>query len=453
MADFTVAEVCTATKGLSRGGMEGARFQGVCTDTRTVQPGNLFIALTGERFDGHEFIRQAIEKGAAGVVISKQVVALPEGIAVIVVENTLKALQDLAQFHRRRFQIPVIVITGSNGKTTTKDLTAAILASKLRVLKTEANFNNEIGLPRTLLNMTSEHQVAVVEMGMRGPGEIDELAKIAEPTAGIVTNVGETHIELLGSLDNIAAAKAELVEAVPPEGFVALNADNKYVQAMSSKASGRVILYGMNEPCQVQAYQIETEGLQTSFMCRCHGVTFPLSLPMVGLHNVYNTLAAVAVAWELGLRADDIQMGLAHFQPSSMRQQIERVGEYVIINDAYNASPLSMAGAIATLQQVAAGRSIAVLGDMLELGEVAVEAHRRIGQTAGQCGVDAVVTVGPLAAHIAAAAREAGVKETLSYQKHDEAGAALQRILQPGDTILLKGSRGMKMEKILEMLG
>ncbi|HAK74292.1 MAG TPA: UDP-N-acetylmuramoyl-tripeptide--D-alanyl-D-alanine ligase, partial [Sporomusaceae bacterium] len=166
MADFTVAEVCTATKGLSRGGMEGARFQGVCTDTRTVQPGNLFIALTGERFDGHEFIRQAIEKGAAGVVISKQVVALPEGIAVIVVENTLKALQDLAQFHRRRFQIPVIAITGSNGKTTTKDLTAAILASKLRVLKTEANFNNEIGLPRTLLNMTSEHQVAVVEMGM-----------------------------------------------------------------------------------------------------------------------------------------------------------------------------------------------------------------------------------------------------------------------------------------------
>lgn len=453
MADFTAAEVCAATKGLSRGGVEGDRFQGVCTDTRTVQPGNLFIALTGERFDGHEFIKQAIEKGAAGVVISKQEMVLPEGIAVIVVENTLKALQDLAQFNRRRFQIPVIAITGSNGKTTTKDLTAAILASKLRVLKTEANFNNEIGLPRTLLNMTSEHQVAVVEMGMRGPGEIDELTKIAEPTAGIVTNVGETHIELLGSLDNIAAAKAELVEAVPPEGFVALNADNEYVQAMSSKAAGRVILYGIKESCQVQAYQIETEGLHTSFMCRCHGVTFPLSLPMVGLHNVYNTLAAVAVAWELGLRADDIQTGLAHFQPSSMRQQIERVGEYVIINDAYNASPLSMAGAITTLQQVAAGRSIAVLGDMLELGEVAVEAHRRIGQTAGQCGVDAIVTVGPLAAHIAAAAREAGVKEALSYQKHEEAGAALQRMLKPGDTILLKGSRGMKMEKILEMLG
>lgn len=453
MAEFTVAEVCTATGGIVQGEAAGVRFQGICTDTRTVHPGNLFIALTGERFDGHEFLKQALEKGAAGVVISKKTAEMPAGAVAVVVDNTLKALQDIAHFHRSRFSIPVIAITGSNGKTTTKDLTAAILESKLSVLKTEANFNNEIGLPRTLLNLTKEHQVAVVEMGMRGPGEIAELAGIAKPTAGIVTNVGETHIELLGSLANIAAAKAELVEAVPSQGFVVLNADNAYVKAMSGKAAGKVIFYGIEHPADIQAVQIQVEGLHTTFMCRCYGAAFPLKLPMIGMHNVYNTLAAVAAAWELGLSAQDIQAGLDRFQPSSMRQQIERVGEYIVINDAYNASPLSMAGAIATLQQVAAGRSIAVLGDMLELGDVAIEAHHRIGQTAGQCGVDAVVTVGALAEHIVIAAREAGIKEAVACQSHEDAAAALRRILQPGDTILLKGSRGMKMEKILEMLG
>lgn len=453
MAEFTIEEICTATRGSVQGEAAGVRFQGICTDTRMVQPGNLFIALIGERFDGHEFVKQALAKGAAGVVISKKPAEMPAGAVAVMVGNTLKALQDIAQFHRRRFSIPVIAITGSNGKTTTKDLTAAILASKLTVLKTEANFNNEIGLPRTLLNLTKEHQVAVVEMGMRGSGEIAELAAIAEPTAGIVTNVGETHIELLGSLANIAAAKAELVEAVPSQGFVVLNADNAYVKAMSGKAAGKVIFYGIEQPADIQADQIQVEGLYTTFTCRCYGAAFPVKLPMIGLHNVYNTLAAVAAAWELGLSAQDIQTGLDRFQPSSMRQQIERVGEYIVINDAYNASPLSMAGAITTLQQVAAGRSVAVLGDMLELGDVAIAAHQRIGRTAAQSGVNAVVTVGALAEHIAFAAREAGIKEAVACQNHEDAAMALQKILQPGDTILLKGSRGMKMEKILEMLG
>lgn len=453
MAEFTIEEICTATRGSVQGEAAGVRFQGICTDTRMVQPGDLFIALIGERFDGHEFVKQSLAKGAAGVVISKKPAEMPAGAVAVMVGNTLKALQDIAQFHRRRFSIPVIAITGSNGKTTTKDLTAAILASKLTVLKTEANFNNEIGLPRTLLNLTKEHQVAVVEMGMRGSGEIAELAAIAEPTAGIVTNVGETHIELLGSLANIAAAKAELVEAVPSQGFVVLNADNAYVKAMSGKAAGKVIFYGIEQPADIQAVQIQVEGLYTTFTCRCYGAAFPVKLPMIGLHNVYNTLAAVAAAWELGLSAQDIQTGLDRFQPSSMRQQIERVGEYIVINDAYNASPLSMAGAITTLQQVAAGRSVAVLGDMLELGDVAIEAHQRIGRTAAQSGVNAVVTVGALAEHIVIAAREAGIKEAVACQNHEDAAMALQKILQPGDTILLKGSRGMKMEKILEMLG
>lgn len=453
MAAFTVAEVCTATKGTLQGAVAELQFYGICTDTRIVRPGNLFIALTGERFDGHEFLLQAVQKGATGVVVSRKDISLPSGIAVVIVENTLRALQDLANFHRRRYQIPVIAITGSNGKTTTKDLTAAILASRLCVLKTEANFNNEIGLPLTLLNMTGEHQVAVVEMGMRGPGEIAELAQIAEPTAGIVTNVGETHIELLGSLDNIAQAKSELVEAIPETGFIVLNSDNSYVKTMSSKAKGRIVFYGIEQSGHVQADNIQTEGLHTSFTCRCHGEEFVLRLPMIGRHNVYNTLAAVAAAWELGLRAEAIQEGLSQFQPTAMRQQIERVGDYTVINDAYNASPLSMAGAISTLQQVATGRAVAVLGDMLELGEVAVEAHRRIGQATADYGVNAVITVGPLAKHIAIAAREAGVAETVACQDHEEAGAVLRRLLQPGDTVLLKGSRGMRMEKILEMLG
>jgi len=451
MAEFTVSEVCAATGGTIVT-MLTTRFTGVSTDTRTIKPGNLFVALSGERFDGHDFIKQAVESGAAGVLINRNSFQVEDNITVIKVPDTLKAYQRLAAFHRNRFDIPVIAITGSNGKTTTKDLTAAVLSSRFHVLKTQANYNNEIGLPLTLLNLNDSYEVAVVEMGMRGIGEIRELAEIASPTVGVVTNVGETHIELLGSLDNIALAKAELVEAVAEQGLVVLNADNHYVRQMQDNAKARVIFYGVQQASDVRAENIHTNGQQTVFTCICRQGTFQAVIPAVGRHNVYNALAAISIGLELGLTFEEIKTGLNLFTASAMRLAIEKIGEYHIINDAYNASPLSMVAAIDTLVEVAKGRSVAVLGDMLELGHIAVEAHQRIGSKLAACGVDIVITVGELARYIAYTAQEQGVTQAAACDNHSQARELLQKIIKPGDTILVKGSRGMQMEKILEML-
>lgn len=450
MANFTVTEICAATGGAVFGSAGSQEFSGVSTDTRTVKSGDLFVALKGERFDAHDFIEQAVQRGVTGVVVSRTDIGVPSGITTILVEDTLKALQDLARFHRRRFHIPIVAITGSNGKTTTKDMTAAVLGSRYSVLKTEGNFNNEIGLPLTLLKLTHNHQAAVIELGMRGRGEIAELADISEPTIGVVTNVGETHIELLGSLNNIAAAKSELVAAIPSNGIIILNGDNEYVRGMGSKANGQVIIYSVRRDGEVTATNIQADRTHTTFDCSYQGKTFTVLLPSLGLHNVYNALAAISVGFSLGLAEEEICRGLLHFRPSAMRQHIEQIGEYTVINDAYNASPLSMLSAIDTLCQVATGRKVAVLGDMLELGDIAIEAHLRIGRVLGENKIDCVVTVGELAKYIAQEAKEVEV-EAEACDNHEQAQQALTRILRPGDTILIKGSRGMKMEQILKL--
>lgn len=451
MAAFNVDEIGRVTGG-SIANRAGSDFTGVATDSRTIRAGNLFVAIAGERFDGHNFIEQAVLNGAAGVLISRTGLNSPANVSVIAVPDTLKAYQAIAAWHRAKFTIPLVAVTGSNGKTTTKDFTAAVLASRFSVLKTQANYNNEIGLPFTLLQLASGHQAAVVEMGMRGLGEIRELAFLARPTIGIVTNVGETHLELLGSLDNIAAAKAELVEAIPADGVVILNADNDYVRAMQSKSAARVVFYGIQHPCQVRAANIISKGGGTVFDCVCAQTGFTVEIPAVGRHNVYNALAAIAAGLELGLSTAEIKAGLTLFTPGAMRLSMEKLGKYHIINDAYNASPMSMAAAIDTLKEVAPGRRIAVLGDMLELGAIAVDAHCEAGRKLAESGVDIVVTIGPLAAHIAQTARLHGVAAARVCDSHQQAAEYLRAILKPEDTILLKGSRGMKMEKILEKL-
>jgi len=455
MADFTLTEVLKATGGRLVGVAGGKLFRGISTDTRTVQPGNLFIALVGERFDGHQFIAQAVSKGASGVVVSREA-AEHENVTVIQVENTLAALQAVAQYHRRRYEIPVIAVTGSNGKTTTKDMLAAVLSSRFNVLKTEANFNNEIGLPLTLLKLEPGHEAAVVEMGMRARGEIRELAEIALPTVAVVTNVGETHVETLGSIDNIAAAKAELVESIAHDDLVVLNADDPRVRAMQTKTKGRVVLYGLHSDACVRAENItattDMNGAWiTQFRCISPRGSFPVTLHAVGVHNVYNALAAITVGWELGLKSSEIQEGISRFVPGAMRLEIKQCGGYTVINDVYNASPLSMAAAISALAAIGSGRKIAVLGDMLELGDAAVAAHRQIGRQAAAQGVDMVLTVGELAGHIKAAASEHGVAISRAFQNHQEAIGALRSLLQPGDCVLVKGSRGMKMEMVLEL--
>ncbi len=457
MAAFTLADIQQAT-GAAVLHRDGETFSGVVTDTRKIAPGVLFLALQGERFNGEDFVQSAVDKGAAGVLVSSgcplEKTAALDATVFQVPADTLTAYQQLALSWRRHFQLPLIAITGSNGKTTTKDMTAAVLSSRWQVLKTQANFNNEIGLPLTLLQLTKAHEAAVIEIGMRGFHQIEALAKIALPSIGIVTNVGETHMELLGSLENIAKAKAEMVEAIPAGGTVILNHDNSYVAAMTAQAKPgvRVLTFGVETAADVRGGSIRTEGRQTIFQAAFGGSIHEFRLPMVGRHNVDNALAAITAGYALGFSAEEMQAGLDQLEVTKMRFEYKQVGAYTVINDAYNASPMSMAAALKTLAEVAPGRKIAVLGDMLELGSVSTAAHEQVGREAAAIGADVLITRGSLGESIAAGAEAAGMQAVYRCASHEAAGEKLQELLQPGDTILFKGSRGMQMEKIIDLL-
>ena len=438
------------------------QFTDIVTDTRKIVPGALFVALKGERFNGEDFAAQAIEQGAAGVLVGSQFQQTDDEFGATVIKavtDTQLAYQQMAAFWRRRFDIPVIAITGSNGKTTTKDMTAAVLSARFPVLKTQGNFNNEIGMPYTLLQLNDMHRAAVVEIGMRGLGQIASLAPFAAPEIGIVTNVGETHIELLGSIENIAKAKAELVEAIPAGGTVILNNDNPYTAAMKDKAREgvRVVTFGIDEDADIKAAALISHDGKTFFQCRVGrgGEQKQLSIPMLGRHNVSNALAAVAAGYVLGLTVEQIAQGLEDLEMTGMRFECRRVGAYNIINDAYNASPMSMEASLSTLKELTTDkgkRSLAVLGDMLELGHVAVPAHQKVGQQAAAAGVCGLITLGEMGREIAKGAKEAGLDAVYSFDTHEEAAAKLRELLQPEDTILFKGSRGMKMETIIDLL-
>lgn len=460
MPAFTLEEVLKATG--AKVVCEAARaFADVVTDTRKIAEKVLFVALKGERFNGEDFAAEALKQGAVGVMVGSGCTkenleaAQKEQGTVLQVEDTLAAYQQMAHLHRMRFDLPVVAITGSNGKTTTKDLTAAVLSARGPVQKTQANFNNEIGLPLTLLGIEEKHTAAVVEIGMRGLHQIEALAPVAAPQVGIVTNVGETHMELLGSLENIARAKAELVEAIPDGGTVILNADNPYVAGMADKAKEgvRVITFGIENPAEVKAEAVRTEGGRTLFMVEYAKERHEYVLPMVGRHNVENALAAISAGFALGMKAEEIRQGLLQLEATKMRFECQEVGQWHVVNDAYNASPMSMKAAIETLSElVKDGRKIAVMGDMLELGSVEEEAHRQVGRELGEHKFAAVVTRGKLGALIAEGAKGSGIAEAYCCESHEEAAAKLKEILQPGDTVLFKGSRGMQMEKIIELL-
>lgn len=454
---FTLNEIVKATSAKIYK-EEKKEFSAIVTDTRKISKGVLFVALKGERFNGEDFAAEAFEKGAAGVVVSeacdKKQLEKCAG-TVLQVKDTLAAYQLMAKAWREKFpQIPVVAITGSNGKTTTKDLTAAVLSAKGAVLKTQANFNNEIGLPLTLLGLKKEHTAAVVEIGMRGFHQIEALAPIASPQIGIVTNVGETHMELLGSLENIAKAKQELVEAIPAGGTVILNADNKYVAGMRSAAKEgvKVMTFGLEQEADVKGEAIHTEGNVTKFMVTYANERHEYEVNMVGRHNVYNTLAAIAAGFAMGLTPVEVREGLSHLEATKMRFELQQVKEWNVVNDAYNASPMSMTAAINTLSELTKGRKIAVLGDMLELGSVSEEAHLHVGEEVAEHGFTALVTRGEMGDFIAKGAENKGMTAVYRCASHEDAAEKLHELLQPGDTLLFKGSRGMAMEKIIDLL-
>lgn len=454
MIGLSVQEICVAVQGELDTGMNDVYIDKVSTDTRSIHPGCLYVALVGQRFDGHEFIPLAIRGGAKAVLVSKPI-ECPEDVVVIRVKDTLVSLQQLAGYLRRKWQKKIVAITGSNGKTSTKDLVAAVLETEFNILKTQGNFNNEIGLPLTLLNLNREHQIGVVEMGMRGLGEIALLAKIAQPNIGIITNVGETHLELLGSVENIAQAKGELLDYLDNDGVAILNGDDQRIRQQAQRYPGEKIFYGFQEGNHLRVLSSETTQVgDSTFTLQWGNEQLKICLSIPGQHNVLNACAAIAVGRYLGISWANIQQALASVQLTGMRLQVIKKPKGTIINDAYNANPASTVAALGVLREVGAHqRRIAVLGSMFELGTREEAGHREVGMVAATI-VDELVTVGELAKFIAQGATEAGlIAQHIQTFDHNQAVTAyLSESLRPNDVVLVKGSRGMHLEEVVVQL-
>ncbi len=453
MQQITAGEIVEAVKGVLMVGDSNTPITGISTDTRTISSGDMFVALTGENSDGHKFLADALAKGAVGVMVSRKVEAQ---CLTVRVPDTLLALGDLAAYYRSKFSPVMIGVTGSVGKTTTKEMIAAVVAARGPVLKNEGNFNNEIGLPLTLLNLSSHHKTAVVELAMRGAGQIDYLAKIARPSIGVITNIHMSHIELLGSLDAIADAKGELLDHLPSDGTAILNADDRYFEYLRGRANCRIISFGEGPNAQVRAHSsvIDSDGC-CSFNVTTENGDFDVYIPVPGEHNIKDALAAIAVGEVLGIDHKSIQSALTNFKAPEKRSKIvpSRKG-CVVIDDTYNASPASVKSALKTLSMMEGGRRIAILGDMLELGDYSSEAHLEIGRTAQKCGVDLLVVVGEFARFIARGATDEGMSVSAISQFNDsaEAAAEVAGMVREGDVVLVKGSRALKMERIVEDL-
>jgi len=449
---FTINEIAAATDGRIVGSPAG-EVTAVSTDSRSVTPGQLFVPLRGEHFDGHTFIQDVAEKGITVVLAEEGWLkghSIPDTLTCIAVKNSLLALGDLAAEWRRRFDIPIIAVTGSNGKTTVKEMLGAILELTGPGLKTSGNLNNLIGLPQMLFQLRPEHRWAVLEMGMSEAGEIDRLASIATPRVGIVLNALPAHLQSMGTVEAVAAAKGELLHRISDGGLAVVNADDSRVASLSQNASARRISFGIDRG-EVRAREIESLGLegQHFLLVTPHGEA-AVHLKACGRHNVYNALAATAALLEK-VDLPIIVAGLESFTPYSGRFQIERLDGITLVDDSYNANPSSMKAALETLEQIAAGgHRIAVLGDMLELGEHGVEAHQAVGVVAGRIADRLYLTGELMVHHAAGGARLANMpaEAIICCSSHREIAERLHASITNGDVILIKGSRGMKMENV-----
>jgi len=455
---FTLEEIIRTVQGkLMSGGKAHLSIppEKICTDTRKLKEGELFIALVGEHFDGHSFVKEAWKKGACGAIVAKPVTPPSPSFPIIKVENTLYALQELAKFHRRRLPSSIIVgITGSNGKTTVKEMSFEILSRKYYVLKSEGNFNNQIGVPLSLLKLCPHHQIAVLEMGMNLSGEIARLAEIIQPDVGLITNIHRSHIGPLGSIEAIKEAKAEFIPYLNERenSCLVLNGDDHRVRDLRKRASCRVITFGVRSDCDVKAEDVQDHGERMSFTLSYEKEKISVELPIPGRHNIYNALASSAVAIILKVPLELIAQALSGFRLPPSRCQIIKLGKYKLINDSYNANPESMKEALNLLSKLGGRRKIAILGDMLELGKQARAAHREVGEKAGKIGIDALYVLGEFSREVEEGAKEMGMKEVFSFNDKDELVDELISYLKEGDCLLVKGSRKMKMEEIVEKL-
>ena len=426
----------------------------VSSDSRMIKPGELFVALRGENFEGHDFVEASAKAGATGALVELNWTGnVPNNFALLRATDTLQAYQTLAANYRRSLALKVLAITGSNGKTSTKDFAASVLARRFRVTKTEGNFNNHVGLPRTILEATSDDEVAVWEIGMNHPGEIAALSKIATPDAAIITNIGVAHIEFMGSREAIATEKGALAEAVGPQGTVVLNADDPFSQGIAARTRAKVVFAGTTGGA-VQAIEIRqgTEGSEFTIVEGAHRCR--AQLPVAGSHMVQNALLAVASGRAFGLSIEDCAAGLAAAPLTKARLQIKEIGGVHFLDDSYNANPDSMKAALRTLVELdTEGKRIAVLGEMRELGAESERGHREIGETAATLGVDQLITIGDVAELIAEGARAGGLNKVSSARSTAEAARLLGEIAEPGDLVLIKGSRAARTEEVIEHFG
>ena len=439
----------------------------ISMDSRSIRPGDLFLAMKGDRFDGHDFVGAALSRGAVGAIVHD---AYPVGSLavksvskraipfILGVRDPLFAYQQLATHHRSRFDIPVVAVTGSNGKTTTKEMVASVMAHRWKILKTEGNLNNRIGVPQTLFRLNGRHEGAVIEMGVDQVGQTTRLCEMARPTIGVITNIGPDHLEYFGSMEGSAQSKAELLDLLPAEGTAVLNADDPYYDYLAARARCRVMSFGLSAKAAVRAMDVKSDGR--------NGSIFRLLLPgkvrhtivrihVQGVHNISNALAAAAVGAVLGLPGAVIAQGLSRFRPAAMRSQVFVSHGVTVINDCYNANPASMKAAVQLLVQRGEGRKkIAVLGDMLELGADAVSLHREVGAFVAQQGIDQLIACGTLGRSLAEGAERAGFArdKIILVPDASSAAAAVKAVVKPGDVVLAKASRGMKLEQVVHAL-
>ncbi len=438
------------TGGHIDGGNPALPIDTICTDSRALKAADLFLALRGDNFDGHTFVAEAARRGAVGAIVENALEGLPPGFAVIRVGNTLGALQQISANYRRHLPLQVVAITGSNGKTSTKDFTAAVLGEHFHVTKTEGNFNNHIGLPLTMLRARSSDQIGVFEIGMNHPGEIAPLAALAAPDVAIITNIGVAHIEYMGSREAIAQEKGELAEALQPSGLVILNADDDFSKTIAARTKADAIFCGL-ESGDVRATHLRQDFTGMKFRLCADDRWVDAELPVPGVHMVRNALLAVAAGRFFGLSLEECAEGLRKLRLTRGRLEQKIIGGIHFLDDTYNANPDSMSAALQTLAEMPSeGRRIAVLGRMGELGTESEPGHRRVGKAAAELGIDCVIDVGGDPAFLAEEAARGGVANVLRAANTQEAVEALRAVAVPGDIVLVKGSRSAKMERIVE---
>jgi UDP-N-acetylmuramoyl-tripeptide--D-alanyl-D-alanine ligase len=437
-------------------GSAGAEFRRVGTDSRAAQPGDLYFAIKGEKFDGHEFLNEAAAKGAAAVVVEKKKIpaSLPD-CAMLVVDDARIALGKLAAAYRSEFDLPVVAVGGSNGKTTTKELLASVLRQKFSTLASEASFNNDIGVPMTLLRLDKTHQAAVLEAGTNHPGELAPLVKMIRPKFGIITNIGREHLEFFGDVAGVAKEEGTLAELLPADGKLFLNGDCEWSEKIAARTKAQVVRVGFGEKndWRAKGIRLDKNGVTFQVVALNAELSGEYRINLLGQHQVVNSLFAVALGGELGLGRAEIQRGLADCQPPKMRMQFWEANGIRVLDDAYNANTDSMLAALETLCDLPLqGRRVAVLGDMTELGAHSAAAHAEVGRRAAELGVGQLFAVGKMASVMAQAARDAGLARVVEFAEVEGALKAVKSMLKEGDVVLLKASRSSRLERIAEIL-